>query len=66
MCYDERYVMRILLVFREQEAVKRERETDKGGTREDVIHNRLDLCQDTIDEGLGEGCNHGAWLAMAW
>lgn len=38
----------------------------QGGTREDVIHNGLDLCQNTIDESLGEGCNHGAWLAMAW
>lgn len=34
-------------------------------TRKDVMPNRLDLCQESkLMKVLGEGCNHGAWLAM--
>lgn len=40
-------------------------ERQNWGTREDVMHNRLDVCQGSkLMKVLGEGCNHGAWLAM--
>lgn len=37
-------VMSIFLVFREHELGSQERERRNRGTREDVMHNGLDLC----------------------
>lgn len=59
-------VMSIFLVFREHELGSQERERQNRGTREDVMHNGLDLCLNWWRSG-GRGVTgeHG-WLAMAW